>query len=53
MEERITGINCDVASCIYNRNSKECVAGKINVCCSCNDADCCDETCCKTFKARD
>jgi hypothetical protein len=52
-KEKIQGINCDVSSCVYNRNSHECVAGRIDVCCTCSEPDCCDETQCKTFKARD
>lgn len=52
MEERIYGINCDVSNCVYNRNSSECVAGKIDVCRCCSDPDCSDETSCKTFKGK-
>lgn len=52
MEEKINGISCDVSNCVYNRNSSECVAGKIKVCRCCSDPDCCDETACKTFKAK-
>lgn len=52
MEEKIYGINCDVSNCVYNRNAKECVAGKINICRCCNTPDCCDETVCKTFKSK-
>ncbi len=52
MEDRINGIHCDVSNCIYNRNSCECVAGKIDVCRCCSDPECSDETECKTFKSR-
>lgn len=51
-KEKIYGINCDVSSCVYNRNACECTAGSIDVCCTCKEPDCCDETQCKTFKAR-
>ena len=29
--DKIYGIKCDVSNCVYNRDSKECVAGKIDV----------------------
>ena len=51
-KDKIYGINCDVSNCIHNRNSCECIAGKIDVCCTCSDPNCCDETVCKTFKAK-
>lgn len=51
-KDRIYGINCDVESCVYNKDCKECTAGKIDVCGTCNDPNCCDETVCKTFKAK-
>lgn len=51
-KERIYGINCDVTSCVHNNNACECTADKIDVCCTCSEPDCCDETVCKTFKAR-
>lgn len=51
-KERIYGINCDVSNCVYNRNSSECVAGKIDVCRTCSNPGCSDETECKTFKAK-
>lgn len=51
-KDKIYGINCDVSNCVYNRDSHECVAGSIDVCCTCKDPDCCDETQCKTFKAK-
>ena len=46
------GISCDVSSCVYNSDCCECTADSIKVCCTCKDPDCCDETQCKTFKAR-
>lgn len=52
-KDRIYGINCDVCNCVYNKDSHECTAGKIDVCCTCSDPCCCDETVCKTFKAKD
>ena len=52
MEEKIYGIHCDVSNCAYNRDSNECVAGKIDVCSSCNSPHCSDETACKTFKSK-
>lgn len=51
--ERIYGIKCGVSSCVYNRENKECVAGKIDVCCcGCQNPECSAQTECKTFKAR-
>lgn len=52
-KNRLYGITCDVESCVYNRDSSECTAEKINVCSTCSEPECCDETVCKTFKARD
>ena len=52
-KDKINGINCDVESCVYNHNSCECTAGRIQVCSTCSEPDCCDETGCKTFKARE
>lgn len=51
-KDRIYGIHCNVDNCVYNSNNCECTAGKINVGCTCIDPNCCDETECKTFKAR-
>ncbi len=51
MNNQVNGINCDVQSCIYN-DSHACNAGSIDVCCTCSQPDCSDETVCKTFKAR-
>lgn len=50
--EKIKGISCDVSNCVYNRDSCECTAGKIKVCSTCCDPECCDETQCRTFKAK-
>lgn len=50
--KRIYGINCDVENCVYNKEGHECEAGKINVCCTCDNPCSCDSTVCKTFKAR-
>ena len=52
-KERIYGIKCDVANCVYNRNACDCVAGTIDVVCTCAKPDCCNETACKTFKSKD
>lgn len=46
------GIKCDVESCAFNHVGKECTADSIEVCCTCSDPNCCDETLCKTFKQR-
>ena len=52
-QDKIYGIKCDVANCVHNRNAKECVAGKIDVCCcGCATPNCAAQTECKTFKAR-
>ncbi len=51
-KDRIYGIHCNVDNCVYNKNASECTAGKIDVSCTCSDPNCCDETECKTFKAR-
>ncbi len=50
--DKIQGINCDVASCVYNRDNCECMAGKVDICCCCDKPDCCDETICRTFKPK-
>lgn len=51
--DKIYGIKCNVSSCVYNREDKECVAGKIDVAnCGCTSANCCAQTECKTFKPR-
>ncbi len=50
--EKKHGINCDVSSCVYNRDPHECTANCIDVCCTCKDPGCCDETQCRTFKAK-
>ncbi|NLZ45740.1 MAG: DUF1540 domain-containing protein [Clostridiales bacterium] len=52
MENKINGIRCDVSNCVYNRDAKECVAGKIDVCSCCNAPHCSDETACKTFQSK-
>lgn len=46
------GISCNVSSCVYNKDCCECMADSIDVCCTCKEPDCCDETQCRTFKAR-
>ncbi|MBP3271238.1 MAG: DUF1540 domain-containing protein [Ruminococcus sp.] len=53
MNESNRAINCNVESCIYNKNSCECTADHINVNCTCSDPDCSDETECRTFKSRE
>lgn len=53
MEHSLNGIACEVSNCIYNEDSRECTAKKVNICCTCTKPDCSDETECKTFKARD
>ncbi len=51
--EKVNGIKCNVSSCVYNRDERDCVAGKIDVtCCGCAEANCCAQTECKTFKAK-
>ena len=52
-KEKIYGIHCDVANCVHNQHGCECTAGRIQVCSTCTDPDCCDETICKTFKPCD
>lgn len=49
----LSGVNCDVKSCIYNRSGKECSASSIKVDSTCNDPSNCDETACRTFIGRD
>lgn len=51
-QDKIYGIHCDVDNCVYNRSNCECVAGKIDVKCSCKDPSSCHETLCKTFQPR-
>ncbi len=52
-KEKVNGIKCNVSSCVYNRDERDCVAGKIDVtCCGCSEANCCAQTECKTFKAK-
>lgn len=52
-QDKIYGVKCDISNCVYNRDSKECVAGKIDVCrCGCQDPNCSAQTECKTFKPR-
>ncbi|HIS24479.1 MAG TPA: DUF1540 domain-containing protein [Candidatus Faeciplasma gallinarum] len=51
--DRINGVKCSISNCIYNRDSSECVAGKIDVSsCGCTNPNCPAQTECKTFKAR-
>ena len=51
--DKIYGVKCGVSSCVYNRGSRECVAGKIDVCnCGCEKPNCPAQTECKTFKPR-
>lgn len=52
MENINRGIHCNVTSCVYNKDACDCTAEKIDVSCTCSKPDCCDETECKTFKAR-
>ena len=52
MAEKPYTIRCDVDSCIYNEDAKHCHAEKINICSTCAEPECCDETVCKTFKSR-
>ncbi len=52
-KEKIYGIKCGVSSCEYNRDDRECVAGKIDVCCcGCQSPECSAQTECKTFKPK-
>ena len=46
-------LHCNVASCAFNKNAGECTADHVDVSCTCSEPDCCDETECRTFKARD
>ncbi|MBQ6624243.1 MAG: DUF1540 domain-containing protein [Clostridia bacterium] len=42
-------INCNVSNCVYNKDSKKCMAGHIEV--GTNNANSKDETRCSTFKS--
>ena len=46
-------ISCDVDSCVFNHDSHHCTADRIQVCCTCAEPDCCDETICRTFRPRE
>ncbi|MBQ6674521.1 MAG: DUF1540 domain-containing protein [Ruminococcus sp.] len=52
-QKTLNGVHCDVASCIYNKNSKHCTASSISVDSTGHEACCCDETACRTFISRD
>lgn len=52
MERKDHGIKCDVENCEFNHLGKECNAASIEVCGTCCDPDCCDETICNTFRPR-
>ena len=45
----IKEINCNVSNCVYNKDSKKCMAGHIEV--GTNNANSKDETRCSTFKS--
>ncbi|MCR5539996.1 MAG: DUF1540 domain-containing protein [Ruminococcus sp.] len=52
-KNKISGICCDVENCVHNHKGCECTADSIQVCSTCSDPNCCDETICKTFKPCD
>ncbi len=53
MSKSLNNIRCDVESCRFNRDAKLCTADEIRVSCTCASPDCCDETQCGTFEARE
>ncbi|MCR5815477.1 MAG: DUF1540 domain-containing protein [Ruminococcus sp.] len=48
----LSGVKCDVESCLYNKNGKRCSASTITVDSTADSACCCEETACKTFISR-
>ncbi|WP_084262132.1 DUF1540 domain-containing protein [Ruminococcus sp. NK3A76] len=49
----LSGVHCDVESCIYNQSGKKCTASSISVDSTSRNACSCDETACRTFLSRD
>lgn len=49
----LRSVRCDVKSCVHNVDGCECSADRISVNCTCSSPDCCDETQCSTFKAKE
>ncbi|MBP1532550.1 MAG: DUF1540 domain-containing protein [Ruminococcus sp.] len=53
LDKKKHGIHCDVENCVYNHDAHECTANSIEVCATCDDPGCCDETICRTFEPKD